>query len=164
VIAETREEAKKLLVQQMKDYLRRRVAFIQDANPLIARYIIEGSHGPNGAEDGDGALARIKGSDITVSQLIAEMGDAFAASSIGDDSLIVDPARIAAVATRLRLSEDAVRAAVAYYLDHKQAIRKEIAHNLRARLDAAFARLEAATGFNEDDLAKALSHVPDDAA
>ncbi len=164
VIAKTREAAKATLIEQIQDYLRRRIAFIQDAMPLAAKYIRAGSHEHGSARHADDEIVSVQGHDIAVSSIIGEMNDAFAASSLGDDSLIIDPVRIAATAKRLELLEDVVRAAIAYYLNHKQPIRNRIVHDRHARLDAVFARLETESGLSEEELMKVLDHAPHDAA
>jgi hypothetical protein len=156
VEADSYERVKEKLAQQVKEYLRRRMAFIRAAEPLVSTYIAtdEQPHGESSAV--------IKGRELPVSQVIADMGEAFTASSVGDDSLMIDPSRITATAERLDLPSEIVRAAVAYYLQNMSTVRDEIVRDRRSRLDTAFSRLEAASGLSGEELSHALNGVVED--
>lgn len=156
VSAATREEAKEALAGAIRDYLRKRVGFIHDAAPLVQQYITENGH------DADANSASIEPYHLPVWRLIGEMGDAFSASSVGDDSLMIDPKRITDAADRLHVPSDAARAAVAYYLEHKQAIRSRIAEDRHARLDAAFEHLSDADKLDAENLDRVLGSASDD--
>ena len=160
----TREEAKTALVATIMDYLRKRITFIRDTAPLIERYIVTSSQQASKASHGDDDVPSIKGYDQSLSSIMRAMGDAFAASSIGDDSRMIDAARIANAAKQLDLPKDVVRAAIAYYLEHKEPIRKQVYRDLNDRLDRVFTRIQEESGLNDEEFAKAFASPADDAA
>lgn len=154
VVAATQEDAKKALEATVMAYLRERHAFIHNAAPLLEQYIVPVSHPRNGASHADDGIPSIKGYDQSVSSIMRAMGNAFAMSSIGDDSRIISPELISETAKRLDLPEDVVRAAVAYYLDHKEPIRKKIYRDIYERLDRVFTRIQEESGLSEEEFAK----------
>lgn len=151
----TRAAAKNALAASIRDYLRARADFIRDAAPLIPTHIL--------TETGGSGHATLRNSGIPVWHVIAAMGNAVAASVLGDDALMIAPERIAETATALNLPMDTVRASVAYFMEHKREIRAAIAADSIARLDAAFEQLQRESGLTAEELARAFQ-MSDDAA
>lgn len=158
--ADTRDGAKRALADAVKAYLRQRAAFIRDAAPLVERYIAPATQNGSNPKHDRGPYVVPPG--VAVWHVIASMGEAAAASGTADDTIIMNPERIATAAARLGIPDEAVRASVAYYLDHKQEIRSQIAADRRDQLDAAFAHLEAESGLADDELAHLLALTADD--
>lgn len=149
VDADTRDDAKRALADAVKTYLRRRIAYIRDAASLVQHYISADPTTPGAA------YARVR--NVPVWKIIRDAGDAFVASARGDDTALMDPAAMHALAERYDLDDDALRAVVAYYLDHKAEIRNAVVHGNLARADDASAHLQALTGLTDDEFADALA-------
>lgn len=148
--ANTRARVKSTLAEMVKEYLRQRVAYIRGAESLVRRYIIN----TDGRDDP--TTARIAGINIPVWQFIDGMDEAFVASSRGDDNVLLDVRQMKDAQDTYDLPEEAVRAAIAYYLDHKWDIRNRIVHERKVRLDAGFARLQEESGLTEEELSSLL--------
>jgi len=141
----TQIEAENDLVRVLKEYLRKRTAFLHDAANLVKRFI-EVNLDEAAVNPGEGRKM------LPVWQVIGAMpkdGLAYAAS---DDTPVMDTGRIASTASALDIPIDAVRAAVAYYLEHKQEIWKQLSTDSLDQVNHAFAQLEAESGLNEEDL------------
>lgn len=151
--ADTYDDAKDGLAQTVRAYLRKRIGYIRSAAPLVDRYLRPDPTQPGAAH------MLIAGTPIW--QLIRDTGEAFVASARGDDTPLMAPDVVAQIAERYDLPDEGVRAALAFYLDHKADIRNEIIHGNLGRADEAFARLQAAGGLTEDELAAALGSSSD---
>jgi hypothetical protein len=156
--ASSREAVKVELASNLKRYLRDRVRYIAEAEPLVSEYI----HSP--AENGSAKDALIRNDHLPVWQVIDEMDDAFTASARGDDTVIIDRAQIAEAARHFGIGVEAVRAAVAYYLQHKSEIRQRIIEERRSKLDETFRQVAVESGMTEDELADLLSAPSGDVA
>jgi len=141
----TQMEAEDDLVRVLKEYLRKRTAFLHDTADLVERFV---EVNPDGAAVNPGEDRKA----LPVWQVIGAMPKVGLAYAASDDTPVMDTGRIASTASALDIPVDAVRASVAYYLEHKQEIWKQLSADSLDRVNRAFVQLEAESGLNEEDL------------
>lgn len=121
------EEAQANLLAEIKAYLYRLKYFLDRAEPLIPRYITPDTHHPT-----EGSARMLPG-DISIWALIAYMRALPPEQDLpGRLDRLIDDAVIKQAAADYDLPLDAVRAAVAYYYRHRQAIDARIEENTSA--------------------------------
>ncbi len=158
VIAPSRQAVKTELARKIRDDLRERLRYIEDAAPLVKEYI------GTSTNNGSGRDAMIRGDNLPVWKVIDGMGDAFIASARGDDTRIMDRTQIGKAARQFGIGVEAARAAVGYYLRHRVEIRQRIIEERGARLDETFRQIADAHGLSEDELSNLLGTPDHDAA
>ncbi len=144
----TPEEAEQALVASLQEFLKRRTRFLDEAAPLVERLVVDNPE-ETVVYRADRTIM------VPVWRVFAAMGEILPHRVMGFDDRIMEPGRITQVAEMLGLSDDAVRAAIAYYLEHHEQIRRQHAGAALTRVNDAFARLEAESGLSEDDLLSA---------
>lgn len=113
----TPKEAHDMLIGAIRTYLYRVKAFLDDAQPLIFRYL-----GPDPERPGE-ANVRVEPEGISVWAIIASMkASSTAEDRPGEFDRYIDDAVIRETAADYAIATDAVRAAVAYYYGHRGAI------------------------------------------
>ena len=144
----TQEEAEQALVASLQAFLTRRHSFINEAAPLVERLVVDNP-------EETVVYSADRSTMAPVWQVFGAMGKILPHRVMGFDDLIMEPKQITTVAEMLDLPADAVRAAIAYYLEHKGEIRRQHSAAALTRVNSAFARLEAESGLSEDDLLSA---------
>ena len=147
----TQAEAEQALIASLHAFLMRRAHFIHEAAPLVERLVVDNP-------EETVVYSADRSTMAPVWQVFDAMGKILPHRVIGVDDRMMEPKQIAAVADLLGLPVDAVRAAIAYSLEHQGQIRRQHAAAALTRVNGAFARLEAESGLSEDDLLTAADN------